>query len=100
MVRFELGVAMGLADALANEMPGGSIKPCRVAELRDGMTKPDREALDAAVGMVRDARANGMHPHATTGLSAAAIRRALLAEGYTVSIDSLQDHVYRRCGCE
>ena len=92
---------MGLADNIQREFTASRTGACAFGRLAATLPEADQKALDRAVEQVRDARRSGnkedwRNAHAIT---AAAIRRALIAEGHTLSKDVVEKHVYMTCGC-
>jgi len=95
-----MGEQMGLADAIHNEFDKVQRRICHLGRIVRTMPDDDRDALAAAVDKVRAERINGGVRNSNSMVTAAAIRRALVAEGYTVSKDTVEKHVAGTCGCE
>jgi transcription initiation factor TFIIIB Brf1 subunit/transcription initiation factor TFIIB len=90
---------MALAQTLADMVNVTPQRVCLVGAMANTLDDPDREALEAAINHVWTAHESGLAGRRSTGLSASAIYRALRAEGYKMSEDSVTRHVYRRCAC-
>lgn len=73
---------------------------CHLGRIVQTMPADDRDALAAAVDKVRAYRQASGVRNSSTMVTAAAIRRALVAEGYTVSKDTVEKHVAGSCGCD
>jgi len=94
-----MGERMGLADAIHNEFEKVERRMCHLGRVVGTMPADDRAALDAAIEKVRAHRLTSGVRNSSTMVTAAAIRRALVAEGYVVSKDTVEKHVAGTCGC-
>ena len=74
-------------------------KPCRVASILNELDVEDRDALVAGCNKVRQVpaheRSSHRYPYTEMWLV-----RALRAEGFTLSKDSMSRHIRGECGCE
>jgi len=90
---------MPLADRLAEHVNRDVGGRCLMGAVYQQLDDTDRDALDAAIAQVRAAREVGTSNRAAMGLSASAVYRALRAEGYNVSLDTVSRHVFQHCAC-
>ena len=90
---------MGLADALDSEMSKQGTVKCRLGRVIDTMTDEDRQAFEIARQQVIAARRGTGTPNQHSPITASTIWRALLAEGYKVSRDSVEKHIAESCAC-
>lgn len=91
---------MALGDALQDELTNSRKRRCHLGRLIEQMPTADQDSLSAALDQVRAYRKIATQNNGYSKLTAAAIRRALIAEGYDVSKDTVEKHVAQTCGCE
>lgn len=91
---------MGFADALDSEIKKRNTGQCRLAHVLDTMTDEDRQAFYIASEQVVAARQGTSTLNQHSSITASTIWRALLAEGYKVSRDSVEKHIARSCVCQ
>lgn len=90
---------MGIADRIAEERQKLTMSRCRFGRLEDELGADDWALLLKLVDEVRAVRGGAEKRNQTNGLSAAAISRALRAEGHNISVDVVQHHAYQHCRC-
>ena len=91
---------MALGDALQEELTNSRTRLCHLGRLIQQMSTDDQHSLSVALDQVRESRRVSTQNNGYSKLTAAAIRRALVAEGYEVSKDTVEKHVAQTCGCE
>lgn len=87
---------MGIAERVEAERRAHTGGRCRFGRLEDEVSADDWALLVQLIAEVRERQNKNDSRH---GLSAAAISRALRAEGHNVSKDTVQAHAYNRCRC-
>jgi hypothetical protein len=90
---------MGLAERINDEFNSPTSGLCAMARVMAGLSAEDLAAVKSAIELVRQARDSEVKMRGHTRMTAAAIRRALVDEGYDLSKDVVERHVYRGCGC-
>jgi len=91
---------MGLADSLHYEFDAHKRKRCQLGAIIDGLEESERKVMESAVAQVREYRKGLAWANGHSQLTAAAIRRALVSEGYQISKDSVEKHVAESCMCK
>lgn len=89
---------MGLRDSLKQEP--GKVVPgprCGLTKIREGLPKEDRAALNEMIAKVRKARESAFP--SSTGYNSRWIQEALRAEGFLISLITIQNHIAKRCAC-
>ena len=90
---------MGLADALNTEFKRQHERRCLMGQLLEKMSNEDREAFEIAAQEIRTTRLHSTTANQWSPATAASLCRALRAEGYVVSNDSVEKHVSQTCVC-
>lgn len=90
---------MALADSLHEQLSAQRRRRCHLGRSIDEMPDADRTAIANAIEQVRAYRATSIVRNGHTPMTAAAIRRALIAEGYDISKDTVEKHVAGTCAC-
>lgn len=95
---------MSLADRITDERTKAQGGRCRFGRLQAAVSEDDWRVLTSAIEEIRANRlAATERGRATvnqmTGLSGAALSRALRAEGHDISKDVVQAHAYWHCRC-
>ena len=92
---------MGLAENIEKEFTATKSGACAFSRLAASLPAEDQQVLERAVRRVRDYRnAKPGEWRDSQALTAAAIRRALAAEGHSLAKDVVEKHVYGSCGCD
>lgn len=88
---------MALSERIA-EMSTQSGRRCLAMQIYAKLSPDDQQAFDSMVDMLRETRISGVFPRHTE-ISGSSLARALQQEGYEISVDTMQAHIYQRCGC-
>lgn len=89
---------MSLKESLAKPVTSKRGPLCLIAQIRNGLDDAERQALDEAIATIRQHRDAG-NTNGQSGYNAAWLHRALLDEGFTLSVLTVQKHVSQRCAC-
>ena len=88
---------MALADRI-DKMQHQPSRRCKAMQIYAELSSEDQAAFDHVVDMLREIRTTGIVP-SNSEISASSLARALQSEGYEISVDTVQSHTYKRCGC-